>query len=380
MNNHFYFMKKAIILAKKSCGHTLSNPLVGCVIVKSNKIIAYGRHEYYGGNHAERNAILDAVNKGISLKGTDLYVNLEPCSHHGKQPPCCELIKEHNIKNVYYSLKDPNINVNGSGIKYLEKYNINTYSNILKEEAFNLNEAFLYHAINNRPFIVGKFAETIDGKIYTYTKESKWITNQKSRNYVHKLRNYHQAILVGANTLNSDDPELNVRGIKNPTNPIKIIVTTKGDINLNSKIFTSKNNKIIIATTDSLKSSIEEKLIAMNCTIIKTNKTNNKVNIEELFKKLGKLNIISVFVEGGSKLFQSIIENNLIHKMYVLKAPLILGGSNNSIINDNLYPSLKSAPQYRLNDIKKFDNDICIEYYSSVYDHFKEKFLCSQES
>lgn len=366
-------MQQAIDLAKLGKGHTFPNPAVGCVIVKNNEIISTGFHECYGGYHAEKNAILNAKE---SLTGASLYVNLEPCAHFGKQPPCCNLIVESKLSKVFYSSIDPNPQVASQGVEYLEKHGVKTYGNILAKKAFELNEAFFYHTITGKPLVAAKWAQSIDGKIFTYTKESKWITGEKSRQYVHELRNNHQAIMVGANTLNADNPQLNVRMVANAGNPIKIIVSSTGNINLHSRIF-NDNNNIIIGTTEKIPSKIEAELKTKNCQLIKTTAHNNQVNLEELLIELGKLGIISVFIEGGAELLKSFILQNLINKAFVFIAPTLISGNNNSLINENIFAELKNTPKYILKDTQIFDNDILIEYLAPTYNQWKD--LCLAE-
>ena len=212
-------MKHAVELAKKGEGFTNPNPLVGAVIVKDGKIIGEGYHKCYGQLHAERDALKNATE---STEGADIYVTLEPCSHHGKQPPCCEALVEAGIKTVYVGSDDPNPLVSGNGYKYLEDNGVKVIRGILKDECDKLNEIFFHYITNKRPYVIMKAAMSIDGRTASYTGDSKWISNELSRENVHRTRKRVAAIMVGINTVINDNPILNCR-CENPSHPIRIV-------------------------------------------------------------------------------------------------------------------------------------------------------------
>ena len=216
------YMKIALELAKKGCGFVNPNPMVGAVIVKGDEMIGMGYHEKYGNLHAERNAILSCKK---SPKGATLYVTLEPCCHYGKTPPCTEAIIESGISKVVIGSSDPNPLVQGQGVNILRNNGIKVIENVLKEECDEINKAFFHYIKTKTPYVVMKYAMTIDGKIATYTGKSKWVTGEEARQNVHKDRHKYSAIMVGVGTVLADNPMLNCR-IEECKNPIRIICDT----------------------------------------------------------------------------------------------------------------------------------------------------------
>lgn len=217
------YMRLAIEIAKKGAGKVNPNPMVGAVIVKDERVIGQGYHKYYGGNHAEVNAF---ENLSDNPEGATIYVTLEPCSHYGKTPPCVDKIIANKISKVVVGTLDPNPLVEGRGIKALKEAGIEVITGVLEEECKKLNEVFMKYILCKRPFVVLKTAMTLDGKIATESGESKWITSDKSRQEVHKLRNKLSAIMVGVNTVIKDNPELTCR-LEGGKNPVRIIVDSK---------------------------------------------------------------------------------------------------------------------------------------------------------
>ena len=240
---HEKYMRMAIEEAKKGEGFTSPNPLVGAVIVKDDRVIGIGYHKKYGENHAEINAFLNAKENGEDVEGASIYVTLEPCSHYGKTPPCADAIIKNKLKKVIIGCVDSNPKVAGNGIKKLKDAGIDVIVNVLEEECRKLNEVFFYYIANKRPFVVMKYAMTMDGKIATVSGKSKWITSEKTREHSHRFRNKYSAIMVGINTVIEDNPMLNCR-LPNTRNPIRIILDSSLKISLDSNICkTSKDIK-----------------------------------------------------------------------------------------------------------------------------------------
>lgn len=349
------YMRRAIKLAKQGEGKVSPNPLVGCVIVKDDKIIGEGYHEKYGDLHAERNAI---KNCKCSLKGATLYVNLEPCCHKGKTPPCVDAIIENKIAKVVVGTTDPNPLVAGKGIAKLKDAGIEVVVGVLEDKCKKLNEVFFHYILTKKPYVVLKYAMTLDGKIATYTGDSKWITNEKSRKHVHKLRNRYSAIMVGVNTVIADDPMLNCR-INGGANPVRVICDSNLRIPLESKIVQSaKDIRTIVVATRSEASKVELLLKSNVEVLITTGKT---VNLEEVIKYLGESSIDSVLVEGGGTLQSSFIRENLVDKVYAYIAPKVVGGERPySPMAGKGIEKMRDA--LRLNDykMKQIDGDILI--------------------
>lgn len=304
------FMKKCLILAKKGAGKTIPNPMVGSVITDDkNNILSIGYHKKYGENHAERNAILSSKE---NLKGSILYVNLEPCSHFGKTPPCADFIIEKGIKKVVCAMQDPNPIVSGQGLKKLQQAGIEVVSGILEDEAKNLNKVFIKNITKKKPYIMIKTAITADGKIALLNGKSKWITDDFSRNLVHKMRSQYQAIMTGSGTVLADNPNLTSR-IKNGKNPIRVIMDKEGIIPVEYNVFKENTERIILITNSKkpYPSHIE------------------KINFESYdttFKTLYSMNIYNVLVEGGCGLNSSVLAAKEADEISIFMAPKIFGG------------------------------------------------------
>lgn len=376
---HEKYMRLAIEEAKKGEGFVNPNPLVGAVIVKNDKILGIGYHKKYGKNHAEVNAILDAKNKNNNIENSTIYVNLEPCSHYGKTPPCADAIIKNKIKRVVVGCLDSNIKVAGNGIKKLKEANIEVIENILEEECRKLNEVFFHYINGKKPFMVMKYAMTMDGKIATASGKSKWITSEKSREHAHYLRKKYSAIMVGINTVIEDNPALTCRIKDNPRNPVRIILDSNLRIDLKSNICkTSKDIKTYIATVKHNKlnnlNNIEKKkeLEDLGIEIIETsknssenNKKDNKVNLKELINILGKdKNIDSVLIEGGAFLNASLLDEKLINKVLVYIAPKIFGGLNaKTPISGEGIEEPDKAVKLINGNIENIGEDLFMEYY-----------------
>lgn len=316
-----FFMKKAIELATNGEGKVNPNPLVGAVIVKEGKIISSGYHKKYGENHAEINAI---ENTKESLINTTIYVTLEPCCHKGKTPPCVDRLIKEKFKKVVIGMKDPNPVVSGKGIEKLKEHGIEVVVGVLEEECKKLNEIFTYNMIENKPFVAVKWAMTLDGKIASKTYDSKWISSEQSREYVHELRNKFTGIMVGINTVLKDNPMLTCR-IENGVNPIRVIVDSKLRIPLDSNITNTKDCKTIVATISSNKNKIF-KLEKLGVKVLITKNNKGRVDLKDLMEKLYAYGIDSILIEGGGELIYSALEDKVVNKVYAFIAPKILGG------------------------------------------------------
>jgi diaminohydroxyphosphoribosylaminopyrimidine deaminase/5-amino-6-(5-phosphoribosylamino)uracil reductase len=357
------YMKRALELAKLGEGHTSPNPLVGAVIVKNGKIIGEGYHEKYGENHAEVNAFLNAEE---DVTGADMYVTLEPCSHYGKTPPCSERIVKEGIKKVFIAMEDPNPLVAGRGIQILKEAGIEVETGILKKEAEDLNEIFLKYIKDKIPFCILKTAMSLDGKIATYTGDSKWISNEKSRRYVHQLRHKVSSIMVGIGTVLADDPLLTTRlEDKDGTDPIRVIVDSKGRIPLESKVINSTSRaKTILATTSKIPKHKKEQLESKKVEVVITPTKNDQVYLNYLFKYLGDEGIDSVLVEGGSTLNESIIKEKLVDKVITFIAPKIIGGVKaKTPVEGKGFEYVKEAVVLEKIKTKIFDEDVMISGY-----------------
>ena len=375
-------MQRAIALAKKGAGFVNPNPMVGCVVVKDNEIIAEGYHEYYGGLHAERNAL---TNTAADCKDATLYVTLEPCCHHGKTPPCTDIIIEKGIKKVVVGLLDSNPLVAGKGISILQNAGIEVVTGVEEDKIKELNKVFLKYIKTKRPYVILKTAMTLDGKIASHTGDSKWITNEKSRQLVHKLRSEMMGIVVGIGTVKADNPMLNCRlegqqptanGQKpNIHQPIRIIVDTKASISLDSNIVKTANEyRTILAigrdvtlvasekTTDNRQQTTVEKLKSFNVEILQCEEKDGHVDINDLMIKLGQMGIDSLLLEGGSCLNAAFLEAGCVDEVYAFIAPKIIGGEySKSPIGGKGIELMKDAITFDKVEIEQIENDILIK-------------------
>lgn len=352
------YMKIALKLAEKGCGFVNPNPMVGAVIVKDNEIIGEGYHEAYGMLHAERNAI---ANCKKSPKGATIYVTLEPCCHYGKTPPCTEAIIKSGISKVIIGSSDPNPLVAGKGVEMLRKKGIEVIEGILKQECDELNKVFFHYIKTKTPYIVMKYAMTMDGKIATYTGKSKWITGEASRKKVHEDRHKYSGIMVGLGTVLLDDPMLNCR-LGDSKNPIRIICDTNLKLPINCKIVnTAKDIPTIIATSEVDKDK-HKVYLDKGCRIIVTPKKNNHIDLNKLMVLLGKENIDSILLEGGGTLNWSALNSGIVNKVQTYIAPKIFGGINaKSPVLGIGIDNPENSFYLKNTRIVKIDEDILIE-------------------
>ncbi len=324
-----FYMRKALELARKGEGYTSPNPLVGALVVKDGVIIGQGYHQYYGGPHAEVYALDEA---GEQAQGATLYVTLEPCSHYGKTPPCSLRVIKSGIKRAVIAMVDPNPRVAGRGIRELKEAGIEVVVGLLEKEASLMNEVFLKYITAEYPFVYLKTAQTMDGYLATKTGDSKWITNEKSRLWGHKLRHRVDAILVGIGTILKDNPVLTTRlPDKKGKDCIRIILDARLETPLEASILNKNSNaSIIIITGDQVeleKVEIYANLEGVEVVTLRLTK-DGRVPLKELLKKLHTRGISSLLVEGGGKVNYSFLKEGLVDRLYCFIAPVILGGND----------------------------------------------------
>lgn len=318
-------MQKTLALAARGKGKTSPNPMVGAIIVKKGKIVAQGYHRKAGTPHAEIVALKKA---GPLSKGATLFVNLEPCCHTDKRtPPCTKSIIESGIRKVVVAMIDPNPKVAGMGMRELRRAGIKTEVGIMRAEAKKLNEAFIKFITKKEPFVFLKIAQTIDGKIATAAGNSQWITGTKSREYVHRLRNDVDALLVGIGTVKKDNPSLDCR-LKGGMNPFRIIVDSSLRIPLDAKLLNHKDGRTIIATTEKVNPTKISRLKARGARVLVIDSKHNRVDLRKLIKELGRLDITSVMIEGGSTVNASALSSGIVDKVLFFIAPKIIGGTD----------------------------------------------------
>ena len=305
------YMRRAIDLAKLGLGSVSPNPAVGCVIVHDDQIIGEGFHRAYGSSHAEVNAIVSVENPSLLSQST-AYVTLEPCAHHGKTPPCADLLVAKNLKRVVIATGDPTSKVGGKGIKKLQDAGIEVVVGVLKKEAEYFNRRFLVAYRNQRPYIILKWAQTYDGFVARENYDSKWISNSHSRKLVHKWRSEEDAILVGKNTALYDNPQLTTRSWKGK-HPVRILLDTNLEITASNKIFSQESETIVF---NCHKDGSEK-----NISWVKINSRDIDFILQELFKR----QLHSIIIEGGSAIIQSFIEKNMWDEARVFTSPTKFG-------------------------------------------------------
>lgn len=344
MKQYDLLMKKCIELAKQAQGETSPNPLVGCIVLNDiGEIISTGYHKKYGENHAERDALL----KLDDAKNCTLIVNLEPCSHYGKTPPCADLIIEKGVKRVVYGMKDVNPIVAGNGLKKLIDAGIEVIGPILEDECRKLNEIFIKNQVEHKTFVALKTATTIDGKIATSTNDSKWITSDFAREGVRNIRKRYDAILTSSSTILADNPTMEHK--------CKVILDRK--LKTNSQMTIYKQGKIFVFHSLKNQSSLSNN----NLQYIYTPTVNNKLGIEFILEELYKRGIMSVLIEAGGKLNGSFLP--YIDRLYHFVAPKILGDNNGkSCFYGKEVEKISNCTNLNFESVELFPPDILVNY------------------
>ena len=352
------YMDLALELAEKGRGYVNPNPMVGAVVVKDGEIVGKGWHKFYGGPHAEVYALDEA---GAKAEGATIYVTLEPCSHFGKTPPCAEKIKKMKIKKCVIACLDPNPIVAGRGKKILEEAGIEVVVGVREKEAKELNKVFMKYITEKNPYLFLKCAITLDGKIATNERDSKWITNEKSREKVQFLRHEYMGIMVGINTLINDNPRLTAR-IENGVNPFRIVVDPHLRTPLESNFvnMADDNKSIIVTSKENKKNDKITELENKNVKIIYME--GYDFSVHEILKKIGELKIDSVLLEGGSYLISKAFKENRIDGGEIFIAPKILGGGL-PFIDGFDFKEIKDC--FHLENVKfnVYDDNISVEFH-----------------
>jgi diaminohydroxyphosphoribosylaminopyrimidine deaminase/5-amino-6-(5-phosphoribosylamino)uracil reductase len=320
-----HYMRVAIAQARKALGRVSPNPMVGAVVVKRRAIVGMGYHHQAGGPHAEINALARA---GKKSHGADLYVNLEPCGHYGRTPPCVDAVIKSGVTRVVIGMLDPNPLVSGKGIKKLKEAGVATTVGILKEECRKLNEVYLKYITRKVPFVMLKVGASLDGKIATRSGDSRGITGEKSLRLVHQLRNQVDAIMVGIGTVKADDPLLTTRlPGKAGRDPIRVIVDSTLRISPEARVFNRHSETgVIIATTRRASQGKKKLLEEKGARVITVDAINGRVNLKKLMRALGEREISSLLIEGGTEVITSALRDNIVDKIFFLFAPKLLGG------------------------------------------------------
>jgi diaminohydroxyphosphoribosylaminopyrimidine deaminase/5-amino-6-(5-phosphoribosylamino)uracil reductase len=363
-NQEQKYIKMAIKLAEKGKGRVSPNPLVGALVVKGDHIVGQGYHARYGDQHAETKALEEA---GSEAKGATIFINLEPCCHHGQTPPCVDEIIKAGISKAVISVKDPNPIVNGKSIEILKSKGIEVKLGIQEKTASKLNEFFFKYITTGTPFVMLKSGMSLDGKVATKTGESKWVTSEPSREYVHQLRNQMDATLVGIETILRDNPRLTTR-LKNSKgrDPIRVVIDSLLRIPIRMRIFTQESDagNTIITTYNAPIDRIK-KIEASGAKVLFVKpKGRNRVDMQAMVKELGKLQITSLLIEGGPGINASAIQEGIVDKVIMFIAPIIIGGKiAPSTIQGDGIARLEDAVRIHNIKTKRLGDDLKVEGY-----------------
>lgn len=358
-----FYMQKALDLARQAAGRTSPNPLVGAVLVKNGAVVGEGYHAKAGEAHAEVRALAAA---GPQAREATLYINLEPCCHHGRTPPCADALIAAGLGKAVVAMVDPNPLVAGKGLERLQSAGVAIAVGLMEEEARRLNEAFIKHIQTGRPFVTLKTAMTLDGKIASVSGDSRWISNEESRAFVHTMRDGSDAILAGIGTVIKDDPLLNTRlAGGGGRNPLRVILDGALDIPLDSRIVQSADEiRTLVFCADSALPEREEALKSRGLEIIRLPGNEPELDLPVVMDRLGHWGVNSLLVEGGSRINAALLQGGLVDKVVWFVAPKILGGAG--------APSpVGGAGIIRVNDaiklsgmeVRRFGQDLCITAY-----------------
>lgn len=352
------YMKLALRLAKR--GRTSPNPMVGAVVVRDGVVIGKGFHPRAGEPHAEVFALREA---GDRAKGATMYVTLEPCCHTGRTPPCTEAIKQAKIARVFAAMVDPDAKVAGNGLDCLKQAGVETHSGLCETESRLLNEAYIKHRTTGMPLVILKSAMSLDGRIATRTGDSKWITNERSRAYAHKLRRDVDAIVVGGNTARTDDPRLTARVGRSVYYPTRVVVTEGGELPESLSMF-CEGGQCLVAASKRANAGSLMKLEKAGARILTLADAGGRASIADLMRQLADMGHLSVLIEGGGEVAAAALEERVVDKALFFYAPRIIGGGEAiGAIGGTGAETVAGSVGLDRTRIRRFGSDIAVEGY-----------------
>jgi diaminohydroxyphosphoribosylaminopyrimidine deaminase/5-amino-6-(5-phosphoribosylamino)uracil reductase len=356
-------MRRALELAGRARGRTSPNPMVGAVLVKDGVVVGEGFHAFAGSDHAELEALREAES---AAAGATLYVNLEPCCHFGRTPPCVDRIVEAGIRRVVAGCEDPNPAVSGKGLTALRAAGLTVDVGVLQEEAIRLNEAFFTYIRSGRPFVILKAAASLDGKIATQTGDSRWITGESARQHVHHIRNEVDAVLVGIGTILRDNPMLTTRlGIPDQRDPTRVIVDNLARLPLRAQVINRASTaSTVLAVSDMAPRARLDALEREGVQVLVVPGSPRRVSLAHLMEALGKMGFLSVMIEGGAEINASALQEGIVDKLLLFLAPILIGGkSTPTAVGGEGIETLRQAKRLRDVRVERFGEDILIEGY-----------------
>jgi len=353
-------MRQALELARRGAGATSPNPIVGAVVVADGEIVGRGHHPRAGEPHAEVFALRDA---GPRARGATLYVTLEPCAHWGRTPPCTEAVIEAGIRRVVVAMVDPDRQVSGRGLRRLREAGIDTRVGVGEDEARALNEAYAKHRTAGLPFVTAKWAMTLDGRIATRSGDSRWISGEASRALVHEMRAASDAILVGIGTVLRDDPALTARVPAAARHPRRVVLDSTLRIPLDARVLARDGTPVLVATTDRARPEARRALEAMGVEVLGAGRPDGRVDLAALLRELGRRDVLSLLVEGGSAVLGGFADGGLIDKVVAFVAPLLVGGPAPAPVGGAGVDTLVQAWRLTRTTVRQVAEDIVVEGY-----------------
>ena len=355
-----FWMKRALRLAEKGRGRTSPNPVVGAVLVKDHRVLAEGYHVRAGEAHAEIVALQRA---GAKARGATLYINLEPCTHYGKTPPCAPEVIRSGVKRVVIGMEDPNPLVKGRGIKSLRRAGLQVEVGVLEEESRRLNEAFCKYVVASEPFVILKLAATLDGKIATRRGEARWISSEASRRFVHRMRDQVDGVIVGVGTVLRDDPLLTAR-IQGARDPHRIILDSHLRTPEEARVIRGTPAKTTIVTTGNAPRKKIERLEKRGVHLLTCSAEGDRIDLRSLLRRLGTMGMTSVMVEGGSRVSGSFLDKGLVDKLVLFFSPKVIGDPEAlGMFGGKGVADLKDAISVKDLRVRRIGGDILVEGY-----------------
>lgn len=360
MMNDERWMKRVLRLAQQGEGKTSPNPMVGAIVVKDDLVVGKGYHRKAGEPHAE---ILALEQAGATARGATLYVNLEPCTHYGRTPPCAPRVIEAGVRRVVIGMKDPNPLVAGRGVSALSEAGIEVKVGVLEEACRSLNEAFCKYIVGKEPFVILKAAMTLDGRIGTRDGDSKWISNESSRQWVHRLRSAVDGIVVGIGTVLKDDPLLTAR-VKGGRDPLRIVLDSRLRIPENARVIGDEPSRLIVATTEASSASARRELERRGVRVMVFDSRQGRVNLRSFVSAMGAMGMTSLLIEGGSELNGAFLDEGLVDKLILFIAPKLIGDREAvPVLGGRGVSKLRDAIVLKGLKVRRLGDDLLVEGY-----------------
>ena len=356
------FMERALLLARQGRGRTSPNPMVGAILTQQGRIVGEGYHPYAGGDHAEVVALKDA---GDTARGAACYVTLEPCTHHGRTPPCADALINAGVIRVVVATYDPNPLVAGNGLKRLRQAGISVEVGLLREEASRLNEAYFKYICTGKPFVLLKAALSLDGKLATRTGDSQWITGERARHRVHEIRDTVDAVVVGIGTVLKDDPFLTTRLEGwDGRDPLRVVVDSRGRLPLTSRLLRSGARPPLVAVGRRISPARLRRLKKAGADVMVLPEKDGRLSLPDLIRELGDREISSVMIEGGGRLATSALQAGIVDKVVLMLAPILIGGEKApTLLQGEGAEKLSEALRISQLTVERVGQDVIIEGY-----------------